>query len=617
MSYIGPGFITKCSKPGVVALTFDDGPGPYTNILLDYLSTKKIKVTFFVLGISAEKYPEVLKKILEEGHQIGIHTFTHPHLNDLSYEQQKEEISKANDTIYKISGVIPNYMRQFLFSNLVASLNTSLDLIVTQWNMDSIDWRYETASYQEQRSNILNNILTCLSSSNPKTDSFISLQHDPYKYSIDVVPEIVEAFEKNGYTFETIAECLVNNVPPYKNVNEGGNTTKNEAKSSAKSNMNNNKNNVKNNKNNMKNNEKSNTKNNVTSGSSDPKHNGSCFSISNGMFIGILTFVTIVFEIMPKERSYKLGGDGKNDTPTVGTVDSSAAAEAAERRVQQAQSRGVQKGGGKLSKRLDERQKSPSSDDHPPDANLENLRGLSISDKFFQSSTTHTFKMNSRNFNQLEQSSQFIAVKNQFQLECYNNKYASNILPKLYLGSLVAATDENWLKEHKITHILTVADSVLPSFPESFTYKVISIRDHPSQNISKHFEEVIEFIQSVLDQEDGNILVHCHQGVSRSASVVIAYIMRSKQQSLDDALSFVKGRRSAIRPNTGFLQQLKKYESTILIKTDINRDNSITIVEKSTNTENSMITENSMVIDSNTENSVVIDSNTENSMNID
>ncbi|KAF0556690.1 dual specificity protein phosphatase 19 [Gigaspora margarita] len=187
-----------------------------------------------------------------------------------------------------------------------------------------------------------------------------------------------------------------------------------------------------------------------------------------------------------------------------------------------------------------------------------------------------------------QQTSQFLEMKSAFQIECYNNKYATNILPRLFLGSLVAATDEDWLEEHKITHILTVANGILPSFPESFTYKVIPIRDHPSQNISTHFEEVFEFIQSVLDQEDSNILVHCHQGVSRSASVVIAYIMRSQQLSFEDAFKLVKGKRSAIRPNAGFLKQLKTFESTILVSSESNGDNSIRIIEKTTTTENSM-----------------------------
>ncbi|CAG8466531.1 11082_t:CDS:2 [Cetraspora pellucida] len=156
--------------------------------------------------------------------------------------------------------------------------------------------------------------------------------------------------------------------------------------------------------------------------------------------------------------------------------------------------------------------------------------------------------MDSSDSKQLKkQKSEPILVQNAFQREYYNNKYASHIIPGLYLGSLIAASDQSWLKEHKITHILTVADSISPPFPGLFKYKVISIRDHPSQNISRHFEEMFEFIQSVLDQEDGKILVHCHQGVSRSASVVIAYIMRSKQVSLDDALKLVKEKRSAIR----------------------------------------------------------------------
>ncbi|CAG8750229.1 4801_t:CDS:2, partial [Cetraspora pellucida] len=177
----GSGFITTCSKPGVVALTFDDGPGPYTNSLLDYLSSKQIKATFFVVGISIKEYPELLKKIFKEGHQIGIHTNTHPHLNELT-----PPFGECNDRCGK--------------------LMKSLGLTVTQWNMDSGDWRYEKESYEDGRFKSLNNMLDCLSPSNSKINSFITLQHDHCKYSVDVVPKIVEAFEKKGYKFETVAE---------------------------------------------------------------------------------------------------------------------------------------------------------------------------------------------------------------------------------------------------------------------------------------------------------------------------------------------------------------------------------------------------------------------------
>ncbi|KAF0556688.1 glycoside hydrolase/deacetylase [Gigaspora margarita] len=218
----GSGFITNCSKPGIVVLTFDDGSGQYTNSLLQL---KKLKLHFFVLGTSVEQYPEILNKIFKERHQIGVHTYTHPHLNDLTYEQQKEEIVKANDAIYKIIGVIPNYMRPPFgeCDDECGKLMKSLDLIITQWTIDFYDWHYQAASYQEGRTKTLNNILGYLSLSNPKIDSFILLQHYFYKYSVDIVPEIVEAFEKKGYTFETVAECLVES---YKNKNEDGKMTK-------------------------------------------------------------------------------------------------------------------------------------------------------------------------------------------------------------------------------------------------------------------------------------------------------------------------------------------------------------------------------------------------------
>ncbi|RIA98478.1 protein-tyrosine phosphatase-like protein [Glomus cerebriforme] len=148
---------------------------------------------------------------------------------------------------------------------------------------------------------------------------------------------------------------------------------------------------------------------------------------------------------------------------------------------------------------------------------------------------------------------------NEHQKAYLENMFASEIFPRVYLGTQMAASDKAWLEDHQITHILTISD-FQPNYPESYTCKRISIKDHITQNIITHFDTSYKFIQSAL-QEEGNILVHCQAGISRSPSVIIAYIMKSHKVSYDDAFNLVHSKRPAISPNSGFQQQLKLYES--------------------------------------------------------
>ncbi|KAG9297460.1 hypothetical protein G9A89_020861 [Geosiphon pyriformis] len=90
-----------------------------------------------------------------------------------------------------------------------------------------------------------------------------------------------------------------------------------------------------------------------------------------------------------------------------------------------------------------------------------------------------------------------------------SNLYGSLVLPKVYLGSRLAATDKDWLEEHNITHILTVADGLRPAFPKEYTYKVIQVRDSQNQNLLEHFDSCHRFIDKTLSQEKGNLLIHC------------------------------------------------------------------------------------------------------------
>ncbi|XP_057326278.1 dual specificity protein phosphatase MPK-4 [Microplitis mediator] len=132
----------------------------------------------------------------------------------------------------------------------------------------------------------------------------------------------------------------------------------------------------------------------------------------------------------------------------------------------------------------------------------------------------------------------------------------------LYLGNLTAATDIKWLKDTKITHILTVDSCPLPRQIEllpNINLKFIKITDMPREDILTFFEDTYNFIDNAL-QDDKKILVHCYFGVSRSATLVIAYIMKKYKMTYEDAYELVKSKRRFVGPNPGFIAQLKLYE---------------------------------------------------------
>jgi protein-tyrosine phosphatase len=99
----------------------------------------------------------------------------------------------------------------------------------------------------------------------------------------------------------------------------------------------------------------------------------------------------------------------------------------------------------------------------------------------------------------------------------------NKIIDKLWLGNLQAAQDLQTLKHHGITHILQVASGIRPMFPKDFQYKIIEVTDLSSSSIIRHFPAAISFIREGISK--GGVLVHCHAGVSRSSSCVIAYLM--------------------------------------------------------------------------------------------
>lgn len=136
------------------------------------------------------------------------------------------------------------------------------------------------------------------------------------------------------------------------------------------------------------------------------------------------------------------------------------------------------------------------------------------------------------------------------------------IEPGVLLGNLTAATDVNWLKEAKISHILTLDSCPLPrkiQLLSDITFKYIQVTDLPREDLLTYFEETYEFIKHA--QEDGGkTLIHCYFGVSRSATIVIAFVMKKYGMSYSEAFDLVKSKRRFVGPNLGFIAQLKLYQ---------------------------------------------------------
>uniref|UniRef100_A0A493SXI3 Dual specificity phosphatase 22 n=1 Tax=Anas platyrhynchos platyrhynchos TaxID=8840 RepID=A0A493SXI3_ANAPP len=139
-----------------------------------------------------------------------------------------------------------------------------------------------------------------------------------------------------------------------------------------------------------------------------------------------------------------------------------------------------------------------------------------------------------------------------------HHRAQQEILPGLFIGNFKDARDVEQLSKNNITHILSIHDSARPML-EGVKYLCIPAADSPSQNLARHFRESIKFIHECRLTGEG-CLVHCLAGVSRSVTLVVAYIMTITDFGWEDALSVVRAARSCANPNMGFQRQLQEFE---------------------------------------------------------
>lgn len=179
-----------------VAITFDDGPHPeYTSELLDGLKERGVQATFFVTGEHAEEYPELIRRISDEGHLLGNHTYSHLQLSNGNREVFKEELVKTSDLLYDITGKKVQYVRP-PYGTWDKTFEKELNMFPVLWDVDPLDWCSSDAACVTQR--VLAKV----------EENSIILLHDSYPSTVTAAFNIIDTLQAEGYEFVTVEEIL-------------------------------------------------------------------------------------------------------------------------------------------------------------------------------------------------------------------------------------------------------------------------------------------------------------------------------------------------------------------------------------------------------------------------
>ena len=201
------------AKPNELALTFDDGPDPdWTPKILDILKAKGVHASFFIIGDSAEAYPDLVRRLLEEGHDVGNHTFTHPNLGEMPDEIVTLEINATQRLFEALTG---RSMRLFRAPYLGDAEPTTADEIVpiqiaqsmgyfsVGLHVDPNDWQRPPADVIVQRT------IEQVTDPNPDIRGHIILLHDSggdRSETVAALPKLIDALRAKGYSFVTVSE---------------------------------------------------------------------------------------------------------------------------------------------------------------------------------------------------------------------------------------------------------------------------------------------------------------------------------------------------------------------------------------------------------------------------
>jgi peptidoglycan/xylan/chitin deacetylase (PgdA/CDA1 family) len=194
----------SCAVVKCIALTFDDGPGPYTDRLLQILKDDDAKATFFLIGNKVAANPSGAKRIAEAGMEIGSHTWEHPNMTTIPPEDIAGQFSRANDAITAATGRAPSLWRPAggLANDAVLATAGRFGLAEILWDVIPFDWANDSNT-AATRYMLMTQI---------KPGSVV-LFHDTYSSTVDLVYQFIPVLKANGYRLVTVSELLGPRAP--------------------------------------------------------------------------------------------------------------------------------------------------------------------------------------------------------------------------------------------------------------------------------------------------------------------------------------------------------------------------------------------------------------------
>ncbi|OBZ86142.1 Peptidoglycan-N-acetylglucosamine deacetylase [Choanephora cucurbitarum] len=222
-SNVQDGVYLSCNRPGVFALSFDDGPYQYSWDLAKSLKEQNITATFFINGnnwVNVETdsvetsdgqktYMEVIAHYKEMGHEVASHTYEHKVLAGLSAEDVEYQMNTQSDIIKKAIGLRPAIMRPptgAYDDNVLATLR-KLGYAVVNWDVDTNDWRNH--NFEEEKA-----AYQTMDQDTPQSIGHITLEHEVFEQTVnELVPWAIEYIKSKNYEFVTVSDCL--GVPAY------------------------------------------------------------------------------------------------------------------------------------------------------------------------------------------------------------------------------------------------------------------------------------------------------------------------------------------------------------------------------------------------------------------
>lgn len=190
----------------LIALTFDDGPHKYrTDEILDVLKENDVRATFFTVGKMAREYPDIIKRELVAGHEIGNHTYTHAKMQKLTVQKLRYELEETERALFEIAEYRPKLFRppEGWCSESIAHVAGEMDYNVILWNIDTLDWAH----------NEPDRICECIYDS-VKAGSII-LFHDYVSGkspTAEALKQIIPELKARGYSFVTVSELINSEV---------------------------------------------------------------------------------------------------------------------------------------------------------------------------------------------------------------------------------------------------------------------------------------------------------------------------------------------------------------------------------------------------------------------